>query len=613
MLEQMRQQSRSIIIYVFFGIIIAVFVLNFGPQSAGITSTSTSAGYVAGNKLTTNDLNYALAITGAQQISDPAQYTAMKARILDQIILRELLAEDAYSLGLRVPEEELQDNIVKGRLLVFGTATSLRDPEDTFDYDRFSKLVRFRLGVSVKKFKEQQARELLAEKYRNLIAKSLKASDDEVQADFLHENTKVKLAYVRFSPSRFYNEVYLKPDEIAAYATSKEAEIKTRYQTQQKAFTGLPKQVRVSLISSAFANDGEKNAARRKLDDVYRQLQGGAAFADLAMRYSDDETSRGRGGSLSWVKAEIPGFSESVTKALSELKEGTYSTVLEDQHRWVIVKLEGRREGNLDFEQAKLEIAEEMLREERAQAVAKASAEKYVARIKAGEKIETLFPNAAEVAKAQSAGNSPIDLGAMNGGQLDMEALKKKIAEQMAQKEKEQGQGAGATSQPTPPGATPGAPSAPSLLSYGPDALLLNETNAFTRSSHDLVPGIGISKELMSDAFKMQQGQVADTVYMVGKVAYLVFCQERKNPDMKEWEKDKAELRDRFVSKKAMEMVRGYEKKRCDDAVAHHEIDIAPELLAPPPSEDGTPMANLPTFVPCKTLDMSAGGGGGEF
>ena len=35
MLKQMRQQSRSLLIYVLFGIVIAVFIINFGPQSPG--------------------------------------------------------------------------------------------------------------------------------------------------------------------------------------------------------------------------------------------------------------------------------------------------------------------------------------------------------------------------------------------------------------------------------------------------------------------------------------------------------------------------------------------------------------------------------------------------
>ena len=33
MLEQLRQQSRSFIIWILFGIIIVVFVISFGPQA----------------------------------------------------------------------------------------------------------------------------------------------------------------------------------------------------------------------------------------------------------------------------------------------------------------------------------------------------------------------------------------------------------------------------------------------------------------------------------------------------------------------------------------------------------------------------------------------------
>ena len=48
MLEQMRRSSQSLLIYVLFGIVIAVFVINFGPQSdqgcrSGITRGSDAA------------------------------------------------------------------------------------------------------------------------------------------------------------------------------------------------------------------------------------------------------------------------------------------------------------------------------------------------------------------------------------------------------------------------------------------------------------------------------------------------------------------------------------------------------------------------------------------
>src|SRR5262245_55939453 len=41
MLEQMRRSSQSLLIYVLFGIVIAVFIINFGPQSTGGCESAT--------------------------------------------------------------------------------------------------------------------------------------------------------------------------------------------------------------------------------------------------------------------------------------------------------------------------------------------------------------------------------------------------------------------------------------------------------------------------------------------------------------------------------------------------------------------------------------------
>ena len=43
-------------------------------------------------------------------------------------------------------------------------------------------------------------------------------------------------------------------------------------------------------------------AARKKAEDVLKQLKGGANFADLAKKYSEDPSSKD-GGSLGWMEA----------------------------------------------------------------------------------------------------------------------------------------------------------------------------------------------------------------------------------------------------------------------------------------------------------------------
>ena len=65
MLEQMRQQSRSLLIYLLFSIVIVVFIVNFGPQSIGgcgmrmPNRVTESAARVDGRTLTLKGWNFA--------------------------------------------------------------------------------------------------------------------------------------------------------------------------------------------------------------------------------------------------------------------------------------------------------------------------------------------------------------------------------------------------------------------------------------------------------------------------------------------------------------------------------------------------------------------------
>jgi hypothetical protein len=62
MLEQMRRNSRSVLIWTLFGIIIVVFIISFGPQSQGATCDQSMgedlyAAKVAGQTITNNAMD----------------------------------------------------------------------------------------------------------------------------------------------------------------------------------------------------------------------------------------------------------------------------------------------------------------------------------------------------------------------------------------------------------------------------------------------------------------------------------------------------------------------------------------------------------------------------
>src|SRR4051812_38641630 len=103
MLEAMRRNSRNAIIYILFGVIIAVFVINFGPGSRGCTpggGGSTYAAKVAGSTLTEQDFRFAyIALGGTQFPGQMARERHLKEFVMDKLIERELFAQEAERLG----------------------------------------------------------------------------------------------------------------------------------------------------------------------------------------------------------------------------------------------------------------------------------------------------------------------------------------------------------------------------------------------------------------------------------------------------------------------------------------------------------------------------------
>ncbi len=93
--------------------------------------------------------------------------------------------------------------------------------------------------------------------------------------------------------------------------------------------------------------------------DVLAQLKKGAAFEDLARKYSSD-ASAAKGGDLGWFSkgAMVPDFE----KVAFSLKEGQLSDVVKTPYGYHIIKVTGKRPaGTRSFEEVKDQIRTAML------------------------------------------------------------------------------------------------------------------------------------------------------------------------------------------------------------------------------------------------------------
>lgn len=552
----MRKHSRSFIIYIFFGIIIAVFVINFGPQSQGCSAKTSYAGQINGEPLTVGHLTYALAVTGfGGSGMSAAQMERLRAYAVDRLVVRELLATRANELGLRISDEKIRDMLLSGRYLALGMERRLfAKGEQAFDYERFSKFVRFNWRITVRKFKEQQRRELLAQQMIELLKIADKVSPEEAQHDFVHRNTRTMLSYVRLDPKQYQRSIDPTAAQVESFAKKEAEEIKKRYEANKVSYTNRPEELELRVIAIEHDKAGGAEAAQKQAEMLRKQLESGGAadFPKLAKQYSDHGSAQ-NGGLVGWVRAEQPGFGTAATEALKTLADGRVSAPIVTDKRTLLFRIDGRRKGDLSLEQVQLEIARRLLVDRLADEKAKTSAEAYIKQLLAGKKALQLF-----------------------------------ASDEDSPQNKDAAEAVTAAEAPKPQ----------------PDAPKLQSTAAFERSAEYLIPGIGISEELTQLAFSLKAGSVVDHPVNVGGVYYLVIVKEREDADMKQWKNRRTELVEEYAERSWMQDRREIEADLCEQAVKDKRVEIDPRALSRGQEDQDPNQPQSGGYVPCQTLRM---------
>ena len=103
--------------------------------------------------------------------------------------------------------------------------------------------------------------------------------------------------------------------------------------------------IKVSHIMKSVPPGTDENEAKKaqvEINEIYRMLQEGSSFADLARKYSDHKESAVKGGELNWFGTGeiISDFSE---PAFAIPDTGKYTRPVRTIYGWHIIKLTGRK------------------------------------------------------------------------------------------------------------------------------------------------------------------------------------------------------------------------------------------------------------------------------
>ena len=292
----------------------------------------------------------------------------------EQLINEKAMLSEAQRLGLRVTDAELSDELQHSQLASTLFPDGNMAPESV--WDEFAR----RNDLTVPQFLQLEKDFLLTRKLRSLVAGGAVVTDAELHDEFQRKNTKVKFDYAVLSQDDIRRSIHPSEDELKAFYERNKATynnsipekrkvkyvlidtIKLEAQTavtpqelqayydQHRDEYRVPEQVKIShiLVKTPLPGaDGKVDPkgveeARKKAEDLLKQLKAGANFAELAKKSSQDAESAKNGGSLGWVqRASIP--APEVAKAAFSLPKGETSEVINAGYGFDILHIDDKQ------------------------------------------------------------------------------------------------------------------------------------------------------------------------------------------------------------------------------------------------------------------------------
>ncbi len=456
MLEFMRQRSRSWLVYLLFGIIIAVFILTFNPW-AGRPLDVAGAGNPLLAEVGDHEIDMSLLLMGLSLSADPAGRTDSPRAIQQDFLYRNtrfyyaggpldlaaygpspervspikiqkvvedfvetyLTSDLAEELGLFVSVDEITERVLDG--------PRFKDPETgQFDPDSYTRFVRFTLRTTKKRYEDFLRREILRERLIHLV-RSL-GDLPAAQRDFLVRavNDKVDLEYVALNAEALAPSVQVKDDEAKTWAEGNADRVKEFYEANLKRYD-KPERVKLrgiflkapfKFLREHMKDDAAKlaeldeewkkakdeaAAARKAFDDKLaeagKEAKPAEIFAEVAGEKSQHDRSKEKGGLFDDpVSKEQMGrwpFGKQIAAAAFDKEVGSVVGPVETDNGYWIVRIEERIAADKrPLEAVQVEIAKELLSKDLAEKKVEEDTASFLAL--AREKAETPLEEVAE-------------------------------------------------------------------------------------------------------------------------------------------------------------------------------------------------------------------------
>jgi peptidyl-prolyl cis-trans isomerase D len=404
MLNFMRRNANSWIMILLFSIIIFVFAINFGPWAGNLSPSVPYAAMVNNESISMSEFRiaYASQLARIKQFrpdydQTQAEQDGLKELIMDQLIGRELLNQEAHRLDLMINAKTLAKEI-KDR--VFG-------PNEPFNKEEYMRRVNAFFQAPISEFEDQIRKELSAEAIINLLETFAYVSDDEALMSFKGKNTKVALEFVKVDPDHFTPPKEIGKEQVKSFQEANEKKIRDHYNEHISEYI-KEEEIRASHILvkvDVKAPAADKAAKKDKALKILELVKNNEDFQAIAQKESDDTGSKEKGGDLGFfTRGDMV---EQFSEAAFALKPGETSGIVETPFGFHIIKQTERRpRTERQLADVSEEIAIKLLKQEEKIKKAKQIATMALDQFKKGVLLEKIkIPNLVNMKAAKTRTN----------------------------------------------------------------------------------------------------------------------------------------------------------------------------------------------------------------
>jgi peptidyl-prolyl cis-trans isomerase D len=410
MLELIQQRFQTVVLVILVFMLAAVFVLQFGgPQADGCTTSINQTGFAArvyGETITEGDFRAAYAVTGFTRYpTKNARTLRLRELTVDGLVERELLAHEAETLGYRIEGEDVVREFAETAVVYVSPpvdapagypgpeidASYIHGEDGHFSMTKMQRFVNDHLRRSTEEFAHWQTRERLANRMRETVLAEVTVSNAEVHDAYIRETDRARFRYAQFRPEFYEENLHPTDEDITTWMAAHTEEVDAEYERQSFRYRDLEPQAHVRHILIRVAEDAsdeDRAAARARIDGIRVRLLAGEDFAAVARAESDDPGSASNGGEYDWTPRGrwVAPFEE----AAFTQEVGAIGEVVETDFGYHILKVEGRREGDVPEADAKRELAQGLYMDERAGALAREEADRALAFLREGNSLDEL-------------------------------------------------------------------------------------------------------------------------------------------------------------------------------------------------------------------------------